>query len=223
MFRVLIFDLDDTLYDEFQFVKGGFKAVASSLEEQFGWPQSSLYSEMIQLLTTMGRGRIFNQLLESRGVFSKQLSSKCVQVYRRHQPVIHMFPEARSLLRRLAHRSLYIVTDGNKDVQAAKIEALHCMPTIKKAYITHRYGVRHAKPSTHCFDLIRRREACSWSDMVYVGDNPAKDFVNLNPLGVTTIRVLTGAYRDARAKRGYDALFTINSLRDIGTVKGILE
>ena len=31
--------------------------------------------------------------------------------------------------------------------------------------------------------------------MVYVGDDPNKDFVNLNPLGMKTVRVLTGRFK----------------------------
>ncbi len=48
--------------------------------------------------------------------------------------------------------------------------------------------------------------------MVYVGDNPSKDFVNLTPLGVHTIRVLTGAHRMASAKPGWDATHRITRI-----------
>ena len=84
-----------------------------------------------------------------------------------------------------------------------------------KVYITHRYGVRYAKPSIHCFDLIRARERCDWADLVYVGDNPSKDFVNLTPLGVRTVRVLTGEYRHVVARPKYDATHQIENLEQL--------
>ena len=48
--------------------------------------------------------------------------------------------------------------------------------------------------------------------MVYVGDNPAKDFVNLIPLGMKTVRVLTGHHKDVVARPGFDAEITIPDL-----------
>jgi putative hydrolase of the HAD superfamily len=55
-------------------------------------------------------------------------------------------------------------------------------------------------------------EQCEWNEMVYIGDNPAKDFVNLNPLGITTVRVKTGMYRNVIAEPGYDAQISIENI-----------
>jgi len=92
------------------------------------------------------------------------------------------------------------------------VRALGIEPLFQRVFITHQYGVRRAKPSTYCFERIRDLERCEWSDMAYIGDNPAKDFVNLNRLGVQTIRVLTGPYKNVHALPGYDACFKIKSL-----------
>ena len=77
------------------------------------------------------------------------------------------------------------------------------------------FGVKHAKPSTYCFEKIRQAEQCQWYEMVYIGDNPAKDFVNLNKLGMPTVRVLTGVHKNALAKPGFDAKFTIQNLNEL--------
>jgi putative hydrolase of the HAD superfamily len=109
----------------------------------------------------------------------------------------------------------YLVTDGHKTVQQNKIRALRIENCFKRIFITHRYGIRYAKPSIYCFKLIRRIERCNWSDMIYIGDDPAKDFVNLTPLGVRTIRVLTGGQRDVKAKPGFEAAYVISSFREL--------
>jgi putative hydrolase of the HAD superfamily len=105
-----------------------------------------------------------------------------------------------------------VVTDGHKITQQKKAEVLQLQRWFRKILLTHRYGLQRAKPSTYCFNLIRRRERCVWTDLVYIADNPAKDFVNLNRLNVTTVRVLTGMYKDVRAKKGFEARHTIPSL-----------
>jgi putative hydrolase of the HAD superfamily len=51
--------------------------------------------------------------------------------------------------------------------------------------------------------------------MVYVGDDPAKDFVNLKPLGVHTIRVLTGSHKMLQVDERFDAEHTISSLAEL--------
>jgi putative hydrolase of the HAD superfamily len=211
---ILIFDLDDTLYPERSYVESGFRAVADHLQQRHGWPAAETAARLAELLDAQGRGALFDSLLHERGARRRRAVHECLQVYRRHHPHIALHAAAERLLTRLAQPP-YVVTDGHKGVQQRKLEALGLPPRLRHAYITHRHGLRHSKPSTHCFDLIRRRERCDWSELAYVGDNPAKDFVNLNPLGVCTVRVLTGEHRDRLVAPGSDARHTIASLDEL--------
>ena len=220
---ILIFDLDDTLYDERTYVENGLRAVADFGHANFGWNRPASYRLMVETLDRQGRGSIFNEWLASHGVAQKSLVRKCVSIYRHHTPRLHLDSHARKLLSSLNSYPLYIVTDGNKIVQGKKIAALGIESLFRKVFITHRYGLQHAKPSPYCFDLIRKREGCAWSDLVYVADNPAKDFVNLNKLGVRTVRVLRGLYKDARAKKGYDASHTIPNLSHLRKVLSLAK
>ena len=113
---------------------------------------------------------------------------------------------------------MYLVTDGNRNVQASKVRALGLEAHFKRVFITHRFGVQNAKPSVHCFALIRKIEGCAWTDMAYIGDNPAKDFVNLNPLGVLTVRVMTGEHARVVAKPGFDARVRIAGIEDLSPI-----
>jgi putative hydrolase of the HAD superfamily len=211
---VLIFDLDDTLYLEITYVQSGFAAVAEALERRHGWDAAESIGLMNKVLHTQGRGSVFDALLASRGMLTRSAVRYCVTLYRHHEPLIALAPEAEAFLSRWPGRP-YLVTDGHKVMQAKKVEALGIRSRFERVYITHRYGVRHAKPSPYCFDLIRRAEHCDWSDLVYVGDNPAKDFVSLNALGGTTVRVLTGEHCGVTAKPEHDGRHRIHSLRDL--------
>jgi putative hydrolase of the HAD superfamily len=211
---VPIFDLDDTLYPETTYVESGFLAVARKLHEDHGWPIINSMNQMIYFLSTGGRGKVFNQLLEMHKCDTKKNVRLCLATYRQHNPSLRLNNDADRILKFFKNRA-YLVTDGHKLVQLYKIRALGLEARFQKIFITHRYGVKHAKPSIHCFDLIRKIEKCSWKDMFYVGDNPSKDFVNLNPLGVHTIRILTGEYSHVIAKLGYDAKYSINSLDEL--------
>lgn len=209
---VLVFDLDDTLYEERTYVESGLRAVAEFGEGKYGWGSEFSFRFMVEILNRVGRGAIFDHWLMQYGRYSKALTKKCVDVYRHHTPSLHLFKSAKQLLPHLKKYPMYIVTDGHKLVQEKKVEALGIESQFSYIFLTHRYGLRNAKPSTYCFELIKKREKCQWEDMLYVGDNPAKDFVNLNRLRMTTVRVLTGGYRSRMAAEGYDAQFTIPDL-----------
>jgi putative hydrolase of the HAD superfamily len=212
-----IFDLDDTLYPERTYVESGFFAVALMMEQRFGWPAKESYAHMLNTLATEGRGEVFNRLLSAKDALNYSRVRECIHTYRHHKPTIELNPITCNVLSNLNVRP-YLVTDGHKVVQQKKVEALGLEAKFKKIYITHRYAIKNAKPSTHCFELIKKREKCEWSDMFYVADNPAKDFVNLRPLGVHTIRVATGEYSKDIAQPGFDALYKINTLDELKNV-----
>ncbi len=201
---IYIFDLDDTLYDERQYVESGLRAVARLAATRWQLDENSSYHTLLQLLDTRGRGRIFDDWLAQHNLASKANIKACVSGYRLHQPQISMPDEHHKLLQQLP-KPLYLVTDGNKIVQQKKIQALGIAHFFKRVFITHRFGIKHAKPSTYCFELIKKAEECEWKDMVYIGDNPAKDFVNLNTLGIQTVRVLTGVHCQSNAREEFDA------------------
>jgi putative hydrolase of the HAD superfamily len=146
-----------------------------------------------------------------------------VSIYRHHPPSISLPPESRTALEELLPRPLYVVTDGHKVVQHNKIEALGLSPFLRHAYITHRYGVHHRKPSVHVFELLMRRERCRADDIVYVGDDPSKDFVGLRPLGVHTIRVRTGRHSGVVVPPEEDAERTIDRIAEVPAIVAELE
>ncbi len=219
---VLIFDLDDTLYSEIQFVKSGFFAVANELNSLFNIPIIESYNFMLKVLDDNGRGNVFNDLLKFYGKFSTTNVNHCIKVYRHHKPDVKLNIDVRSVLSFFPGNK-YIVTDGHKIVQENKVNALGIKSLFKHIYITHRYGVVHSKPSVYCFDLIRKRENCDWTDMCYIGDNPQKDFVNLKPLGVHTIRIKTGIYDSMDIASHLEADNIISNLNEIKTFNFLLK
>lgn len=214
---VLIFDLDDTLYDERAYVLSGLRAVADWAEIRFGWPAARSLNRMRRLLAQHGRGKVFDLWLAAEGALpSRRLVKAAVTVYRHHDPKICLTATHRRMLQQLAKKwPLFLVTDGHKVVQTKKCLALGIAPLFSRLYITHRYGLVAAKPSIRCFDLIRRKAATDWRHMMYIGDNPAKDFVALNEVGAITIRVLTGQHAHDLADKGYDAAHRIRRLADL--------
>src|SRR3546814_4444961 len=119
---ILIFDLDDTLYDEMTFVDSGLAAVARYGAETWGWDYDSSLSYLREALRREGRGRVFDLWLEEWGHCSKRRVAECVKVYRHHSPRLGLFPAAQRVLDRYKGQvPLYIVTDGHKQIGRAHV------------------------------------------------------------------------------------------------------
>lgn len=217
MKQVLVFDLDDTLYDELTFVYSGFRAVSQFLNTHCNFSTEESYEWMIKALP-QGRGHIFDELLESYGIHSKKLVRQCLSVYRTHKPDISLEIEADACLGRFADYPIYIVTDGNKLVQYNKIKALGLESRVKDFFITHRHGVKHAKPSPHCFLKICQREQVTPNQVVYIADNIRKDFVGIKPLGFRTVRIMQGQHQHVIMSDEYEAEYKVQSLAELDKV-----
>ena len=211
---ILVFDLDDTLYEERTYVLSGFRAVAGYLKREYKLP----YEKVLHRLTAElknGRGRIFDNVLGRYNLNNPTLIKKCLSIYRLHKPKISLHRDAVRCLERFRGNSIYIVTDGNKIVQANKIAALKLNTRVNRVFITHRFGLEKAKPSPYCFMKIMQLEKTTPDKIVYIGDNPTKDFVGIKPFGFKTIRILRGNYKDLRPKKKFKADIDIIDLDEL--------
>lgn len=220
---IVALDLDDTLYPEETFVHSGFRAVARALRERWGTDEQEALEVMVRSLEESGRGSQFDDVVAHLALGGRQSVPQLVRVYRHHTPSIELPRESRQALAQLAPRPLYLVTDGHKVVQQAKVDALGIRPFFRHAYLTHRYGMANRKPSPRVFELIMRRERCAPGDLVYVGDDPAKDFRGVRPLGIHTIRVLTGRHAAVEVPTAQDAERTANTIAEVPAVVAEME
>ncbi len=209
---IFVFDLDDTLYDELTYVQSGFASVAHFVGETFGIPEDKLLTEFLDCLRRDGRGAVFDSVLTRYGIAREGLVGECVGVYRSHVPRLEPFPAARRMLDALAERPLYLVTDGYPMAQQTKILALGLDRRFAATFATSAFGPEYEKPSTRCFEMLAAMAGEPIESLCYVGDNPAKDFVGLNRLGASTVRVLTGQHAQVVAAEGYDAQYVIEDL-----------
>ena len=215
---ILVFDLDDTLYNELTFVKSGFHVVAQYLEENYNISKQQSLKIMLQNLQT-SRKNVFNKMLLQFDIHAKKTLSKCISIYRNHLPTINLYTQAQKCLTSFYKTyPIYIVTDGNKIVQNNKLQALGLKQYTKHQFISHRYGIQHSKPSPYCFLQIQKREKVPCTQIVYIGDNPLHDFVGIKPLGFKTIRVHTGQHKNIVVPQKYDAEHHIKNLSQL-TIK----
>jgi putative hydrolase of the HAD superfamily len=191
--RAVLFDLDDTLYPERQFVDGGFGAVAAFLSGPSGSPASDLEARLRELHERDGRGRLFDSLLDELGLDGDpDLVPACLLVYRAHQVELTPYPGAIAVLDLLRNAGIRtgVVSDGNAAVQTRKLRGLDAVSRrLDVVVLTDELGPGHAKPSPVGFRVACRLLEVSPSATIYVGNDPRKDFVGARAAGLRTIRI----------------------------------
>lgn len=188
--RAVIFDLDDTLYPEREYVLSGFRAIAAWAEQHANIPADAGYERLRQLFEEGVRGDTINRWLESYGIASESLVSQLVQVYRQHQPALTPFSGVPELLESLRDGyQLGLVSDGYLSVQKSKFAGLNLANFFDAVVFSDAWGRAAWKPSTKPFEEVLRRLGPHITESVYVADNPQKDFLGPHQLGMATVRL----------------------------------
>lgn len=189
IWTAVIFDLDDTLFLEREFVLSGFDAVAAELAATVGVPASILRAEFQKIFESGERSDVFGVWLRNHGhsvVWLPQL----IELYRSHSPRITLVPEMLELLADLRQRiPLGLITDGHLATQRGKIKALAIEPYFSAITCSDLLGREFWKPHPRPYRETLGALDVPAESAVYVADNPAKDFLGARGVGMATVRV----------------------------------
>ena len=189
MIEGIVFDLDDTLYPEHQYVRSGLSATAKWIQETIGLPAPEVEAELVRL-HELDPERLFDRWVAVRNENDPRLVRELVRVYRTHAPEIDLYPGARLLLRRLQTRyALGLISDGYLQVQKAKFRALYIDEFFQAVVFSDSIGRDAWKPDPRPYESCLRKLQQDPGRTVYVADNPTKDFLGARRVGMLAIRV----------------------------------
>ncbi|QZE12873.1 HAD family hydrolase [Halosquirtibacter laminarini] len=178
---VWVFDLDDTLFSEYDFLCSGFRVISNHFKE---FKNDKVYQEMIQCYK---RNEDVLGLLDTKYpcVITKE---QFLSLYRFHHPDIELKRGVLSSFAKIKEigGKIAIITDGRSKTQRNKIKALGINSFIDKLIISEELGT--SKPDKDNF-LSVQSSFTSEDHFTYVGDNIRKDFVTPNRLGWNTIGI----------------------------------
>ncbi|CUO64635.1 HAD family hydrolase [Clostridium disporicum] len=219
MVKAVVFDLDDTLISERQYIESGFKVVSKFIGDKYNLDNDIVF-ECMNMLFEESSKEVFNRVLDSFKIkYSKEELLYLIKVYREHTPEIEFFDDVIPTLEMLREKGmkLGIITDGYKETQSRKIEVLKCKELFDEIIITDEFGREFWKPHEKSYKSIAERLGVKLNEMIYVGDNVAKDFVTANELGIATINVnrKSGMYKINRVDRKFLAKYKLNNISDI--------
>jgi putative hydrolase of the HAD superfamily len=188
--RGWVFDIDDTLYLERDYVLSGFRAVGHWAENALGI--IGFADQAIALFREGVRGNTFDIALQRTGYpASPEIVGEMIRQYREHIPTIHLEPDAAALLAHLQNGTrIGVITDGPEDSQRRKARALNLHSIASPVIFTDAWGIQFRKPHSRAFEEIQETWRLRGEELIYVADNPLKDFRAPSALGWQTARIV---------------------------------
>jgi HAD superfamily hydrolase (TIGR01549 family) len=207
--RGVIFDLDDTLYSEKQYVRSGYKAVAKLLGDE------KLADNLWDYFED-GKPAIDELLFELDRIDRRV---ECLETYREHMPEISLYDGVAELILGMKKKGIKvgIITDGRVYGQKKKIYALGLDKLVDDIIITDELGgVQFRKPCDIAFRIMQNKWKIPFEQMVYVGDNAGRDFQAPRQLGIRSIwfQNKDGIYR-AEISEGVQVISDILKLKSM--------
>jgi len=236
MITTVVFDLDDTLYDEIEYCKSGFAAVAEFLAnpamasafDETSLPEAPsterIFGVLWEQFTTGNRTKTFNAALDELGIgYNDKLIGELIEIYRNHNPKITLPQDSRDVLCELSTKyTLALLTDGFLPAQKLKVQALGIEKYFKLIVYTEQLGRECWKPSPAGFEKIMQTLRAKPENTAYIADNEKKDFIAPNKLGFLTIQLIRPAriHTSVSVEPGAAAQHTIGQICQLS---GLLE
>ncbi|MBC3759775.1 HAD family hydrolase [Hyunsoonleella sp. SJ7] len=210
---IVIFDLDDTLYNELDYLKSAFLEIAQYINKDSDNDVASIFEEMMRLYHS--KSNVFVEILNRYD--TKATKEELLHLYRNHSPNIKLSDERKLVLDFLKNKGVKmgLLTDGRSRQQRSKIKALGLDEYFTEIVISEEFGSE--KPNENNFLYFEK--AFGIGQYFYIGDNVSKDFLSPNRLGWTSVCIIDNGdnihKQDFSLERAYLPTFTLKDFRDI--------
>ena len=179
---VIVFDLDDTIFKEIDFVKSAYTEISRIVELQIG---VNIYDELFNLF--LEKKPVFDIILTK---YNLKLNLKdLIDIYRYHFPKIEPVPDVINFIDKYKNiaKGFAVITDGRSVTQRNKLKSLKLLEIFNEnIYISEELG--KTKLEEYSFNSLSLKFGTS--NFIYFADNVSKDFVMPNKYGWKTIQIL---------------------------------
>jgi HAD superfamily hydrolase (TIGR01662 family) len=172
-FKAYLFDLDNTLYDERDYLFPAYHEIGNLAETAENRNQREIAGYLIETFQREGRTNLFDKMISAFDLKTISLDD-CLRVMRNLKPggTIKLFPGVITLLKELFEKNkiVAVVTNGNVEQQKNKVRLIDWLGLDKG--IEFIYANEHGKkPSPASIQYFLNAFSISPSEAVYVGDS----------------------------------------------------
>lgn len=218
--KVVIFDLDDTLYNEIDFLISAYNEISIFLSIKKGVDKSQNEIFEYMLRSYIDKKNTFEQVISFLQIESTTVFD-LLDIYRNHTPNICLSDNTKEVLDYLIDQNfiLGIITDGRSIQQRNKIKALNLEKYLSEIIISEEFGSE--KPNLENYKFFETKFPNS--NFTYIGDNMNKDFIAPNELNWNTICLLDNGRNIHRQNLSLSPLYLPkNYIKNIIEIKEIV-
>jgi putative hydrolase of the HAD superfamily len=177
-----VFDLDDTLFFEIDYLKSAFKSIARNIEPKL---YMKLYNQMLSIY--LSGGNTFEKVI-SQYPNKKLNTDELLCDYRNHFPKIRLREGVLEMLLKIKANNgkIGIITNGRGTTQRNKIESLGLIQIIDEILISEEFGFE--KPNEAIYKHFMRIN--QKYQYYYFGDNLTNDFITAKRFGWFCIGII---------------------------------
>jgi putative hydrolase of the HAD superfamily len=190
----VLLDLDDTCFDQREFLVGAFDAVARRAA-RFGVDERAFRDALESAASTgSDRGGILDEALRTAGI--NLPVRPLVDAFRSYRPShLTPYPGVRKGLGEMRRLTpIGLVTNGDPAGQRAKLHALGLDNAFDVVVLSDQLGRSFRKPHPAPFVQALRLLHAEPERSFFVGDHPERDIAGAQRVGMRAIRVRTGEY-----------------------------
>jgi len=192
----VLFDLDDTLYEQRRWLAPAWAAVAAAAAP-YGVDGDAFTRTLVAVAAGgSDRGRIIDRALARMPATDDVPLAPLLAAFRSSVPErLSLYPGVREALRSLRDEvPIGLVTDGDVAIQRAKLRLLALDDAFDAVVLSDELGRERRKPHPAPFMAALATLGARPGDAVHVGDRPDKDVRGAIAVGMRAIRVRTGEY-----------------------------
>ena len=215
MIKAVIFDLDNTLYDQREYIKLLLKLISRIISQEYGLESEKNYHWLID--HWIKKGPFYKYYFDdvvTHFDLKKEEIRRFIDISQTFKPdTMQLYPEAEKVLSELKKKyRLFLLTDGNVLAQRNKIEALKISGFFEKIIFTAEFK---QKPHPSSYLEVLNSFSLNANEVACVGDNPLVDFCSPNELRMITIRIKKGYFKDEIGEKNHEAKTSILELNSL--------
>ena len=207
--KAVIFDLDNTLYDESLY----FREVIVRSADRYSLNKERMLS-LFDSGTLHASNDIFGDLLRDQGKYEKGLQNKMFELYRTIDFKLLMSEDVVSILAylRTLKIQLGILTNGDVRAQRNKVRILNLDKIFDRIIYARDEGKDFEKPHKRAFERVLASLNVKPEEALFVGDNFTTDIIGATNAGLTTVWISPKPDKSAGSK------YVMNSILDLKTI-----
>lgn len=184
MTRLVIFDLDDTLYPE----KVYFSAVFSRFEQYYGYRPGILNQAFERVNRKFSRD-ILKDTLSGADIYSQQAHDNLFHFYRSAELSLTLPLESQQVLNVLkdSHCKIALLTNGVVAVQQNKVKSLAIESWCDAVFYARNNPQGVEKPDPRCFQQVLAHFGVLAEDTLMIGDCVENDYLGAKRAGLNAL------------------------------------